>query len=222
MIRCVAFDFDGTLVDSNRIKHETFFDVVAGIEGGVDILNSVLLENPGDRFEIFRRFVERSPNALTSDTPTQRAHWMSSLAAEYTRRCEDAVTACPEVPGAGSLLTQLRQQGIVAAIISATPTEALAAIVARRGWNEAFRHVFGGPSEKSENLMRLASATSLRPDEIVMVGDKQADQQAAEDFGCRFVAVVWPDNDFATLPDCVITHLDQLAGLMDQFEKSSA
>jgi phosphoglycolate phosphatase-like HAD superfamily hydrolase len=57
---------------------------------------------------------------------------------------------------------------------------------------------------------------------MVMVGDKQADQQAAEDFGCRFVAVISPDNDFATPPGRAITRLGQLAELMDQFNESPA
>jgi phosphoglycolate phosphatase-like HAD superfamily hydrolase len=222
MIRCVAFDFDGTLVDSNRIKREVFFDVVADVSNSVKIMKSILLENPGDRLEVFRRFVERSPNALVSDTPAQIKHRVSALVAEYTKRCEDTITKCPEVPGAGSLLTQLRQQGIIAAIISATPVETLTLIVAKRGWSEAFRHVFGRPTGKSENLRWLALATSLRPDEIVMVGDKQLDQQAAMDFGCRFVAVIAPDNDFVTSPSHAITSLDQLVELMDQFDELPA
>ena len=222
MIRCVAFDFDGTLVDSNRIKHEVFFDVVADVSKSFEIMKSILLENPGDRLEVFRHFVERSPNALASDTPAQMKHRVNALVAEYTQRCEDAITACPEVPGAGSLLTQLRQQGIIAAIISATPAETLALIVAKRGWSEAFRHVFGRPTGKSENLRRLASATNLRADEIVMVGDKQVDQKAAEDFGCHFVSVIAPDNDFVTSPSHGITSLDQLVELMDQFDELPA
>ena len=222
MIRCIAFDFDGTLVDSNQIKHETFFDVVAGSKDGVEILSNILLDGPGDRFEVFSRFVERMPETLTSDTPRQRALRVRALVAEYTRRCEDAVTTCLEFPGAGDLLAQLRQQGVITAIISATPTKALRAIVAKRGWDGAFHYVFGVPSTKSENLRRLAAATNLRPDEMVMVGDKQADQQAADDFKCRFVAVVRPDNDFATPPGRIITHLHQLIELMDQFMESSS
>ena len=222
MINCIAFDFDGTLVDSNRIKHETFFDVVDGIKGGADVMNDVLLENPGDRFEIFRRFLELLPNTFTSQTPAQPENSVTALAAEYTARSEDAVTACQEVPGAERLLAQLRQQGIITAVISATPTSALSAIVARRGWNEAFCHVFGRPNDKFENLSRLSTTTSLIPDEIMMVGDKQEDLQAANDFGCHFVAVISSDNDFVTSPSYAITSLGQLVELMDQINEAEA
>lgn len=221
MIRCVAFDFDGTLVDSNQIKYEMFFDVISGSKGGVETLTTILLSEPGDRFNVFSRFTELMPEALISDTPWQRELRVMALVAEYTRRCEDAVTMCLEFPGAGNLLVQLRQKGLITSIVSATPTETLKVIIAKRGWGEMFHHVFGAPSTKYENLRRLATATNLRPDEIVMVGDKQADRQAADDFKCRFIAVARPDNNFTTVPSCTITHLRQLLEILGQLTDSS-
>ena len=40
-----------------------------------------------------------------------------------------------------------------------------------------------------------------------MVGEKQADRQAADDFKCRLVAIARPDNDFTVVPGCTIIHL---------------
>ena len=218
MIRCVAFDFDGTLVDSNRIKLQTFHDVVAGIEGGGEVMARVLDEAPGDRHAIFARFAEviGSSRPLQNDCPEQRRQMGLALAAEYTRRCEDAVAACPEIPGASALLDRLREQGIVVAINSATPEQALLPIVARRRWGGVFACVSGGPGGKATNLEKLSAATGFARGEIAMVGDQEADRIGAAEFGCRFIALQRPESNFALAPECSISELKQLPGLIDR------
>ena len=39
---CISFDFDGTLVQSNEIKQQTFFDVVLNIPSGIGVMESIL------------------------------------------------------------------------------------------------------------------------------------------------------------------------------------
>ena len=52
MIRVVAFDFDGTLVDSNSVKYGCMRKVVASFECGPEELR-VALSLGGDRYPVF-------------------------------------------------------------------------------------------------------------------------------------------------------------------------
>ena len=42
MIKCVTFDFDGTLVNSNSIKENTFYSVTSLIPESTKILSQIL------------------------------------------------------------------------------------------------------------------------------------------------------------------------------------
>ena len=59
MIKCVVFDFDGTLVDSNGIKREVFFEIVRDQDPGGEIVAGVFERWPlADRYEKTRRIAE--------------------------------------------------------------------------------------------------------------------------------------------------------------------
>lgn len=220
MIRCVAFDFDGTLVDSNGIKRQMFDEVVAGIDGGVTLMAEVLDEITGDRYEVFARFVQlaRHLPPASGDRNEQPWHLASALADEYTRRCEDAISTCAEISGATALLERLRDHDILAAVNSATPRQAVVAILERRGWGEAFAHVLGAPVGKAENLMQLAAITGFDRKEIAMVGDREEDRISALTFGCHFVALKRPGSTFAVPPEHSITYLAQLPDVLNSLE----
>ena len=47
MIGHVAFDFDGTLVRSNRIKRDCFYETLADVPGGAAVLDGLFAERYG-------------------------------------------------------------------------------------------------------------------------------------------------------------------------------
>ena len=181
-IRCVVFDFDGTLVDSNAIKRESYFEALASVAGARDVLEAVLREHPredrhGILARVHARLSERSGVALAPVTD-----WIDA----YGSICEARVVACPVVPGALSALDGLSSSHPLY-LASATPEDALARVVAGRGWTQRFRGVYGGPRSKVENLARIAAREGLGRSEIVYVGDGAVDREAAREFGCAFL-----------------------------------
>jgi phosphoglycolate phosphatase len=203
MIRCVVFDFDGTLVDSNTIKRQAFLRIAAR-DSEEALMKDILASESGDRYAIFRKFAA----ACAGGDSQQRAH---QLAQEYTSYCEKAVATCPEMRGASVMLEELKREGLQLALNSATPTDALTAIVARRGWQNYFTYVLGSPASKAANLAYIVDALSLENKEVVMVGDRRADQSGASEFDCPFIGVICADSDFEAPPLHAVNALAQLS-----------
>lgn len=183
MIRHVAFDFDGTLVQSNRTKRQSFYDATAGLDGAAAVLDELFAGGfRGDRFALMREVARRLERCGAAADP-------GALAAEYGRLCRERIAAAPEVPGARPTLEALRAAGAQLYLVSATPQDALHEVVADRGLDAFFARVLGTPTEKASHLRGIMADLGVAPDDLAMVGDGSDDRRAASAVGCRFVAV---------------------------------
>ena len=185
MIGHVAFDFDGTLVRSNRIKRDCFYETLADVPGGAAILDDLFADRyRGDRFALFREVTRRLGCGRAAAIPDPDA-----LAGHYGKLCRERVACAPEVPGAEAALTRLSQAGARMFLISATPQQPLEQLVSDRGLTRFFDLVLGAPTGKPTHLRRVIGKCAITPADIVMVGDGHDDQAAAAQLGCRFIAV---------------------------------
>ena len=195
--RCFVFDFDGTLVQSNPIKREGFFEAAEGLSGARRELQAILsAPDPGDRHRVFERLVER----LGEGDP-------AALTAAYTRYCQNRIALCPEVPGAKALLEALRGDARAIFVNSGTPENALLATVRARGYEPYFDGVFGLPAGKAENVFRALEASAATAETCVVIGDGESDRAAAVEVGCAFIGVRSDGNDFAVRPACLLDDL---------------
>jgi phosphoglycolate phosphatase len=186
MIGAVAFDFDGTLVRSNRIKRQAFYDAVADIPAAAAVLDALHEEGfSGDRYALFHEVCRRlDPVSL----PGERERAVL-LAKRYGELCRESIARCDEVPGAGAALEALRRQDIPLYLVSATPQIDLRPIVRDRGLEATFSAVFGRPVGKQAHLRAILKESGLSPESLVMVGDGRDDQSAAAAVRCHFIAV---------------------------------
>jgi phosphoglycolate phosphatase len=177
-MRCVVFDFDGTLVLSNDIKRDGFIRAAEQYAGGGAIMRGILENPPGDRVAIFARFTEVLGIERDAD----------ALVAEYTRWCEQEISRCAQRPGAKALLTVLHASGVASYVNSATPIEPLRHAVEAH-FPDTFAGIHGGHGRKVANLEAIARSAAATPADMAMVGDGVDDREAAQRFGCRFVAI---------------------------------
>ena len=190
MIKCVVFDFDGTLVDSNVIKRETFFTIARPWDASGEVVTEVFERWPvADRYEKTHRIAEALISRKLLPEDSSLTEWASRLADEYTDHCERAIACCTEMPGASEALDDLSARGLLLFVNSATPVEPLHRLLKLRGWSHFFQAVFGVEASKAENLKEIALTTEAKPTEIVHVGDQHDDKYGAEQFGCHFVAM---------------------------------
>jgi phosphoglycolate phosphatase len=223
MIRCIVFDFDGTLVISNHIKRQAFYDVTHSYDPSGSTVTHILKQYPDkDRHGLFLEIVRelfaknkiskhQSPEALA-------AQWTEA----YTLYCEQAIATCEEVPGASESLEWISQQHIPIFINSRTPTTTLMRLVTLRSFNRYTSEIYGAPTTKSENLGQIQNLTGAKPKNILFVGDSEDDRTAAHELGCHFVGIMLGhENRFTQPPEHQITDLYQLPTIVETLHNKS-
>jgi len=213
-IRCVAFDFDGTLVDSNAVKRSAYFEVARREDPGGRLVSAVLAERPqADRHEVLRVVAQRAAEAGGVLDPRRVEEAAARLIEAYTALVEAGQARRPERPGATPALLALGATHSLY-INSATPGDSLRRALARRGWLGRFKGVLGRPLDKIANLRLVLAREEASPAEVAMVGDQQGDLDAARAVGCAFVAVASDGNDFSE-PVALVSDLGALPAMLE-------
>ncbi|PWC36131.1 HAD family hydrolase [Azospirillum sp. TSO35-2] len=203
----VLFDFDGVIVDSNRIKIDAFLELYRGHGPAVaEAITTFYNRNGGLPREHKLRHFDQVLLGLPPDEARVRA-----LADRFGTMVEDAVSSCPEVPGA---LDFIRRHAATRPLFvaSGTPETELRRIIDRRGWTPLFTETAGSPRHKRDVVADLVARHRLDTDRAVFVGDALTDLEAADSNGLRFIGILRPgaDNVFPSgthlIPD--LTTLD--------------
>ena len=186
----VIFDFDGVVLDSNRLKTDAFGRVLADAgysAGAVEAFLAYQARNFGrSRYLLFDDFLRE----FAGDEPGERDR--DRLLAAFGRACVDGYGDVAETEGVRDLLDGLRRCGARLFVASGSDQEELRGVVAARGLADYFDDVLGSPMRKTDCVRAILQG--LGEQETVaraawFVGDAVADLQAAEDHGVAFVYV---------------------------------
>lgn len=215
MTRCVVFDFDGVLVDSNAVKRQAYSDIFAHLGPSASgTAHSVLHGDvDSDRLQLIRRILSTLRDEGARLPPGSLDDLVTQYAERYNDICEEHAATCAEVAGASEAIERLGSAHALY-VVSATPEVPLRRIVERREWTRSFRDVLGRPRGKREHLRFVMEREGIQGTDVVVVGDGQRDLDAARGAGARFVGVRNAFNDFDSTSLLMIDDLRPLPGLI--------
>jgi len=172
---CVFFDFDGVIADSVDAKVQAFGELYRpfgeDVRGAVEAYQRAV---PGEtRFEKIPKF-HRDHLGITL-SPEEVATWCARLGDLVL----DVVVESPLLPDALDVLELLMAAGVPSHIVSGTPHDELAVIVARKGLNRYFRSTEGAPRRKDVIVEELLAIHRYDRASCLFVGDAMTDFKGA-------------------------------------------
>ena len=183
VLKVIALDFDGTLVESNHIKDHAFETILSDWPDHKEaMLEWHLPRNTVDRGEKFRYFVEE---ILGQDGNQGLIDTLNDRFSELTRH---TIAECPWVEGAQEFLEEC-QGKLPLYLVSATPQRELDEIVNERGLCDSFERTYGAPLDKVEVLKEIMAEEEASPEEMLYIGDSPEDQQAAVSLSIHFIGI---------------------------------
>ena len=176
-LRAVVFDLDdtlydctGTLVEASR-RNAAEVLVKAGLPMGVDeavALQRDLADKQGPHFLVFDEIARR--HALDAE----------AVDAAYRAYNSDEVADIEPFPGVRQTLAALRDQGVLCFLLTSGTHRRQSAKVRKLGLADAFDEVVINDVDRgalmSECLRYLLDKHGLRPDEVLVVGDRPQEE----------------------------------------------
>jgi phosphoglycolate phosphatase len=189
----VAFDLDGTLVDSRR----DLASAVNRLRGERGLQPVSLAAVGGMVGEGARVLVERA----LADTPP------GDLDADLARFLEHYAAVCVDTtrpyPGVEALLHTAAARWPLA-VLTNKPEGLSRRVLSALGLDSRFQVVVGGdtlPVRKpaAEAALHVARSLGVEPPALLLVGDSGVDARTASAAGCRLALVLWGYGDAAEL-----------------------
>ena len=181
-IKVIVFDFDGTLVESNKPKYDAFFKLFPNDDYHRGIISGVLSTDlEKSRYVILKHIIDK----LGVSNEKKPEDWVASLAEKYNDLVIQVAKTCDEKPGAKEVLDKLSTRYHLY-LSSTTPEEPLKEIINYRNWSGYFIDIYGYPRKKPETILEILQKESVDNKEIIVVGDGESDRTSASETGCQF------------------------------------
>lgn len=182
-LKCVIFDMDGTLTQTNQLIYDAFNEIATRFQGRTYSPEAItaMFGPPEEGALLTIAGQDRIDEAMKEYLEFYRARH-NDLARLY--------------PGILDLLVWLKQRGILLALFTGKGIHTTTITMEMFGLKPYFDLVVTGNDvvnhkPSSEGIRKILNHFNLNPDDVLMVGDSPSDVKASHEAGVRIAAVLW-------------------------------
>lgn len=177
--KTIIFDCDGVVLDSNKIKTQSFFNAAIpyGKEKAQELVSYHIERGGVSRYKKFEWLLEQCKEIKG---PT-----LEQLLASYAKEVEAGLLSCDVAKGLKLLREQTENSKWL--IVSGGAQHELREVFAKRGLDSFYNGgIFGSPDTKDEILKREVANDNIRFPAL-FIGDSKYDFEAANNANLDFV-----------------------------------
>lgn len=182
-LKCVIFDMDGTLTQTNQLIYDSF--------------NYIALKYRGKKYtdaEITAMFGPPEVGALVPIVGRERIRQAMTEYLEFYGQHHNELARL--YPGILDLVAQLKRRGVRLAVFTGKGRETTTITMEKFGLGPYFDYVVTGSDvvnhkPSAEGIHKIMKHFGLRPEEVLMVGDSVGDVKASREAGAKIAAVLW-------------------------------
>jgi phosphoglycolate phosphatase-like HAD superfamily hydrolase len=177
----IFWDFDGVIKESVSVKTDAFVELFQPY--GNDVCNKVrqhhIMNGGMSRFDKIPLYLKWS-----NTTPTSAK--VDEMCTKFSRIVKNKVINSAWVPGVEKFLCSNKGRCILI-MVSATPQDELEDICKSLKLDKKFSKIYGSPATKSSSIKISMRDYGVLPEVCLMIGDAQADIDAAKDNNISFI-----------------------------------
>lgn len=200
-LQAIFFDFDGVLVDSNRIKTEAFHDLFQQYDQNIIEEIVAYHQHHGGISRIVK--IQYAFDHIIQQQLGDKE--LRLLGETYSRLVIDKVVAADWIAGAFQFLEKMYKT-FPLFVVSGTPQEELQMIIEKRGMKHYFNEIAGSPVRKPEHIRQICAKYRLKPARCLFIGDANTDYHAAQECHMPFIGIqgdyTFPTNTLV-LANCI-------------------
>ena len=177
----IFWDFDGVIKESVSVKTDAYVELFSPY--GIDVCTQVEkhhLANGGmsrfDKIPLYLKWAGLEQNDVE----------VQNYCDKFSRIVKDKVIASAWVPGVEEFL-QTNKENHIFVLVSATPQSELEDICNSLKLTGVFCKIYGAPNNKTEAIRKSMIDYKVSPSACLMIGDAEADIEAAQNNGINFI-----------------------------------
>jgi len=177
----IFLDFDGVVKESVSVKTDAYAELFRHYGNDVcDKVKNHHLENGGmsrfNKIPLYLKWADVDPTVIRVD----------DLCTEFSKIVKNKVINSDWVPGVKEFLYS-NKENYIFIIVSATPQDELEEICKSLKLDNFFSNIYGSPATKSESIRASIIHHKTHASFCIMIGDAQADIDAAHDNGIHII-----------------------------------
>jgi HAD superfamily hydrolase (TIGR01509 family) len=182
-LKCVIFDMDGTLTQTNRLIFDSF--------------NYIAMKYEGKKYnerEITAMFGPPEEGALLNIVGNENIRQAMTEYLEFYSQHHNTLARL--YPGIKEVVSDLKNRGVHVALFTGKGIDTTTITLEKFGLTPYFDYVVTGSDvtnhkPSAEGIRKIMAHFALEPDDVLMVGDAVPDVKASHEAGVKIAAVLW-------------------------------